>query len=496
MKLLLRAPRVAQAMAVAVVMAQLAGCSAPVRYGPLASPELPSAWMAAPQAVGKTGREEARAAAGNVSNSQPHAGADSTPRAVVAGAAPAGANAGQWWQAFGDATLDSLIEEALAKNPDLAMAALRVRRARLEAGLVDAELGPQASLTTGVGATRAFGGDRARVSMGANATVSFELDLWGKLAAQRDEAAWQAQASEADREAAAALLIGTTAKLYWHIGYLNESIALGEASIADAMRTLTMMEARVASGAASPFDVAQARLQLARLQAGQAQWRIERESKRNALALLLDRPPEARGAEREDLSGASLPEVPARLPATVLARRPDLRAAESRLRATMAKVDITRAAIYPSLALTSEFGTSSDVLVRTLQNPIASIGAALALPFVQWNTVRVRAAISENEFDEAAIDFRKQLYRALADVESALAAKTQLDAEAAEHARVLEDATFSSAYAHTRFELGATDAAPWLEAQRAQRAAGLERVRNQLARLENRMDLFLALGGA
>jgi outer membrane protein TolC len=108
----------------------------------------------------------------------------------------------------------------------------------------------------------------------------------------------------------------------------------------------------------------------------------------------------------------------------------------------------------------------------------------------------VRAAISENEFDEAAIDFRKQLYRALADVESALAAKTQLDAEAAEHARVLEDATFSSAYAHTRFELGATDAAPWLEAQRAQRAAGLERVRNQLARLENRMDLFLALGGA
>lgn len=481
MKIFLRTSRVARPVTIAMSVALLAACTPPVRHGPLASPELPATWATAPEAD-------------DGSSNSPLRGASDAARRDAADARST--ESAQWWRAFGDPTLDALVAQALEKNADLAMAEIRVRRAQLEAGLVDAKTGPQASVTAGVDAIRAFGADRARLSTSANATISFELDPWGKLAARRDEAAWHAKASEADRAAAALSLIGTTAKLYWRIGYLNESIASGEAAIADALRTLSMMEARRASGAASPLDVAQASQQVARLRAEQAQWRIERESKRNALALLLDEPPEARGREPENIVGALLPAVPARLPAFVLARRPDLRAAESRLRATMANVDVTRAAMYPSIALTSEFGTSSDMLVRTLQNPVASIGAALALPFVQWKAVRLTAAISENELEEASIGFRRQVYLALADVENALAAKVQLDAEAVQRARSLEDAAFGAAYARTRFELGATDAAPWLEAQATQRAAGQDRTRNQLARLENRIDLFLALGGA
>ncbi|MGN6668525.1 MAG: efflux transporter outer membrane subunit [Trinickia sp.] len=411
-------------------------------------------------------------------------------------AVPAEKASTRWWRTFGDTALDALVDEALERNADLAMAALRVRRAQLQARLVDAQTGPQASLTAGADAMRAFDADGGRVATGANAAVSFELDLWGKLAARRDEAAWRAQASEADRESAALLLIGTTAKLYWGIGYLNESIALGQASIVDAQRAVALIEARLAAGAASPFDAAQARQQLATLQAEQAQWRLEREAKRNALALLLDKPPEARGAEPESLGNALLPRVAPRLPAVVLARRPDLRAAELRLRARLAGVDLARAAIYPSIELTGQLGTSSDMLVRTLQNPVASIGAALALPFVQWNTVRAKARLSENEFDEASVEFRKQLYRALADVEDALAAKTQLDAQAIQRADALANATLATAYARARFELGSTDAGPWLDAQRAQRVADLEQKSNRLARLDNRIDLFLALGGA
>lgn len=461
--------------AAALAAALLAGCTAPLRHAPLASPELPAKWLAG---------------AGTISDAPTIRPPDDVQRLASAGPGQT-----RWWQAFGDPALDALIDEALAKNPDLAMAAIRVRRAQLQARLVDADTGPQATVSAGADAARAFDADRIRLSTGANASVSFELDLWGKLAARRDEATWRAQASGADREAAALLLVSTSAKLYWNIGYLNESIALGEASIVDAQRTVALVEARLAAGAASPLDAAQARQQLAILRAEQAQWRLQRESKRNALALLLDRPPEKRSAEPERLDKASLPEVAARLPALVLARRPDLRAAELRLRARLAGVDFARAAIYPSIALTGEFGTSSDMLVRTLQNPVASVGAAIALPFVQWNTVRLRSALSESDFDEASIDFRKQLYRALADVEDALAAKTQLDAQAVQRARSLDDATLAAAYAHTRFELGSSDAAPWLDAQRALRVADLERTRNRLARLENRIDLFLALGG-
>lgn len=405
------------------------------------------------------------------------------------------ASSERWWARFNDAALDTLVQTALTNNPDLAIAAIRVRRAQLEAGLVRAQTGPQAALTAGVGATRAFGADRTRASTGANAALSFELDLWGKLAARRDEATWRAQASEADREAAALLLIGTTAKLYWGIGYLNESIALDEASIIDAQRTVDIVEARVAAGAASPLDAAQARGQLAARQADLAQTAMERAAKRNALALVLNRPPNERAAEPANLRDAAIPEVSAGLPAVVLARRPDMRAAEARLRAQLAHVDFARASIYPEITLTSEIGTSSDMLLRTLQNPVASLGAALALPFIQWNTVRRKAALSENEFAEASIAFRKRLYGALAEVEDALSARTQLERQAQARTRALEDAELAASVARTRFDLGTTDAGPWLEAQRARRIAELDRISNRLACLENRIDLFLALGG-
>lgn len=484
MNVSIRFPFPAASPCVAIAVALLTGCASSTRHTAWTSPELPARWMAAPeQAIVE-------------SPDLPWPGSLEAIAQETAGVHSAEAHGDAWWQAFGDDALNALVEEALANNADLAIAALRVRRAQLEAGLVGAETGPRARVTAAADAGRAFDTDRLRRSSGVNAALSFEFDLWGKLAARRDEAAWRMQATEADREAAALLLIGTTAKLYWRIGYLNESIALGEASIVDAQRTAALLEARVAAGAATPVDAARARQQLAALRAEQAERRLEQEGGRNALALLLNRLPEERSMQAQGLSGTRVPDIRAGLPAVVLARRPDLRAAESRLRARMAHVDFTRAAIYPDFTLTAELGTRSDSLVRLLQNPIASVGTAIALPFIQWHTVRLKAALSENEFEEASVDFLKKLYAALADVETALAAKTQLDAEAEQRTRALEEAGLAAASARARFELGATDAAPWLDAQRAQRLARAHQLTNRLARLENRIDLFLALGGA
>lgn len=470
------------AIAIASAVVVLTGCVSSTRDTAWPSPALPAHWMAASEPTGE--RPDSS-----------HTGSFEAMPQDVADANTSEARGNTWWRAFGDDALNVLVDEALANNADLAIAAIRVRRAQLEAGLVGAETGPRARLTAAADIGRVFDADRLRRSSGVNAALSFELDLWGKLAARRDEAAWRMQASEADREAAALLLIGTTAKLYWRIAYLNESIAFGEASIVDAQRTATLLEARLAAGAATPVDAARARRQLAALRAEQAKSRLEREAERNALTLLLNRPPEEEVTSSLELSGASVPDVRPGLPAVVLARRPDLRAAESRLRARLANVDFTRAAIYPDLALTAELGTSSDSLVRLLQNPIASVGAAIALPFIQWNTVRLKAALSENEFEEASADFQTRLYAALADVETALAAKTQLDAEAQQRAHVLDEAALAVTSARARFELGATDAAPWLDAQRQQRLAHVDQLTNRLARLENRVDLFLALGG-
>lgn len=454
----------------------LSACIAQVRHDAVPRPALPEAWIAQPEGVAAV--------------------SDPPSLDVAASTLPASAaRPNRWWRAFGDDALAALIEEALANNTDLALAAIAIHRAQLQAGLVGAETGPQASASGDANASREFGANRVQTFAGVNATVSYELDLWGKLAARRDEASWRARASEADRAAAALALIGTTAKLYWRIGYLNEAVALGRTEIVGAQRTLTRAQTKLAAGAAMRLDVAQARQQVAQLQAEQADAVQQRESARNALALLLGGMPEARGAEPADLRSAVVPQVAAHVPAAVLARRPDVHAAELRVRAQMAHVDFARASLYPSFALTGELGTSSDMLVRTLQNPVASLGVALALPFIQWNTVRMNMAIAQSDLERTTLQFRQALYRALAEVEDALSAQTQLAAQAAQRDSALREARLAAALARTRFEAGATDVAPLLDAQRIERAAAREQARNHLARLENRMGLFLAFGG-
>ena len=455
------------------------GCVLPVRHEAVKLPELPAAWQA---------EFEAPADAASLPSPSP----PSPPRPATPST---NASADRWWQAFADPRLDSLIDTALANNADLAVAALTVHRALLEASRAGAETGPQAAFVASADASRAFNQDRVRALAGVNATVSYELDLWGKLAARRDEARWRAQASEADREAAALALVGAAAKLYWRIGYLNETIELGQADITDAERTVAVAQARLSAGAVSPLDLAQAQQQLAQAQADLTRWQQQRETQRNALGLLLGGLPEKRGAEPPDLAAAVVPPVAAHLPAVVLARRPDVRAAEWRVRARAAQVDVARASLYPSLTLTGEFGTSSDMLMRVMQNPVASIGTALALPFVQWNTVRLNAALAETDLDRETVEFRRALYRALADVEDALAAKAKLAEKDTHLTRSLSAAGVAATLARTRYESGATGIAPLLDAQRIERTAAKERTENRLALLENRMDLFLALGG-
>jgi NodT family efflux transporter outer membrane factor (OMF) lipoprotein len=464
----------------------LVGCLSPSRHSALPTPELPSQWLATSASPSAAADPDTATATGSTA---------SPPELSVVSVSSDEPNMNRWWQTFGDASLDALIEQARANNADLAIAAIRVRRARLEAELVGAKAGAQASVTATANATHRFEGRGIDSLTSANGAVSYELDLWGRLAAQRDEAAWQAQASEADREAAELALIATTARLYWQIGSLNESISLGQAAVADIGRTLAIAEARLTAGAASGLDVARARQQLAEVRAEQRERLQRRESKRNALALLLGGPPERRSTEPFDVRSAAVPQVKPQVPALALAHRPDLRAAELRLRARWAHVDFTRAGIYPTFSLTSELGTSSDALIRMLQNPVASIGVALALPFVQWNTVRLNAALAESDSDQASIEFRQTLFRALADVENALADKQQLDEQAAQRERSRTEAGIAAALARTRFELGATDAAPVIDAQKIERAAARAELENRLARLENRIDLFLALGG-
>ncbi|MBJ9730668.1 efflux transporter outer membrane subunit [Burkholderia cenocepacia] len=414
-------------------------------------------------------------------------------------AAPAAADApaatGDWWRSFGDPQLDALIDDALRANNDLAIAAIRVYRAQLQAGLVDTNLTPNVTLGANGAVSRTLDTHQMSRSSGVNGSLSYELDLWGRLAALRDAAHWEADATADDLEAARLSLIGTTAALYWQIGYLNRQIALGDANIAYAERTLALVRSRHTAGAVSGLDLAQAEQSLAAQRAAQTQLIQQRTENRHALAILFDRPPQQRAAEPAALPDAAPPDVAAGLPASLLGRRPDLRAAEFRLRESLAQVDATRTSFYPTFTLTGSAGTTSTSLERVLTNPVGTLGLGLALPFIQWNTMQLQIRVSKSQYEEAVVGFRQRLYTALAEVENALSARVQLEREAEQRALSLAQAQRAERLAAARFAAGATAVQPWLDQQQVLRSAQSADELTRLNRLNNQMKLYRALGG-
>jgi NodT family efflux transporter outer membrane factor (OMF) lipoprotein len=405
------------------------------------------------------------------------------------------ANREQWWKNFNDPLLDELIDRALRTNNDLAAATIRVRRALLQSKLTDINLTPSVSVSAEGTVGRNLNYGTGSASYSVIGTLSYELDLWGRLASLREAGRWEAEATEADRQNTALSLIGTTASSYWRVAYLSRRIALSEASIVYSEKTLDLVMAKYRAGAVSALDPAQARQNVASQKAELTQLIRQRAEARNALAILFDQAPEYKVPERTQLPEGPLPTVEDGLPAELLSRRPDLRAAELRLRESLANFNATKASFYPTFTLTGSLGSSSISLLNVMQNPIASLGVGLTLPFIQWNTTKLTIKVSQTEYEEAVVNFRQTLYRALGDVENALSAHAQYQAESAYLEQALASAREAERLAEIRYRTGATGLQTWLDVQETRRTAEATLAENRLNRFNNLMTLYQALGG-
>lgn len=404
--------------------------------------------------------------------------------------------ADDWWREFGDADLDRLVARALARNNDLTASVEAVRRARLQAGLAQGDLYPSVSASAQISRTRTLDtptaiGRENQVSLGA----SWDPDPWNALGRTRDAAALAADAAYADLDEAARALAATTADLYWQLVYYRERIAMSGESIAYARRTYELTQARYAAGAVSSLDVLEAEQSLRSQEAADTEYRQSLVETENALAILFDGPPTAVDAPRATLPTAEPPSVAAGLPAEVLDRRADLRAAEARLRASLATADATQASYLPSFSLTGSVGSSSVSLTNVLTNPVGSLGAGLALPFLNWRQMERNVAVSESDYRAAVASFRQTLYAALADVENALSSRRQLTQRHDLLQRAVETARAVEALYETRYRAGAVDLQSWLDAQEKRRTAEASLLANRLDRLTAQVNLYRALGG-
>jgi NodT family efflux transporter outer membrane factor (OMF) lipoprotein len=325
--------------------------------------------------------------------------------------------------------------------------------------------------------------------------AAYEIDLWNRLGSLRDVARWEALATEQDRQSAALALVGTTASLYWQVGFLNQRLAANAESIAYAQTTFNLVQAQYRAGAVSGLEVAQAQQTLAGQQANQSVLLQLAFEARTALALLFDGPPAQGLANPAILPVVLLPALDAGVPASLLSRRPDLRAAELRLRGSFTGIDATRASYYPALSLTGSLGSSSAQLSSVLQNPVGTLGLGMTLPFLQRTAMQLTIRVSETQYEEAVVNFRQTLYTALGDVENALSSRLQLAEQGARLEETLQAARTAERLYEVRYRAGAATLSLWLDAQEKRRTADIALATNQLARLNNQVVVYKALGG-
>ena len=410
--------------------------------------------------------------------------------------------ADQWWTLFKDPQLNNLVNEVLAQNTDLAVAGISLQQARIQARQTQSQQGVRigdAGLTT----RRSFDLEDGDSSSGFGINypgLSYELDLFGKLANQTEAARWEALASEEDLQATAQSLIGTTAQLYWQLAYLNERYSVVQQNLATAQKTYDLVRVQYRAGAVSGLDLTQAEQAIQSQQATLSQIEQQRVETRTGLAVLLHMPVQQLTIQEPSrLPNIQLPSIQADLPASLLSRRPDLRATELRLRKALANKDANKASYYPSISLTGNLTTgigSSTSLSNALKNPVATLGAGLTLPFLQWNDMKRDLQVNELEYEKAIMQYRQTMYEAFADVENALSNRTELTKQVTLQQRNVELAERTERLTEVRYRNGAVALKNLLDAQETTRNARLSLVQTRQNQYNAYVTLMQALGGS
>lgn len=409
------------------------------------------------------------------------------------GERPAAPVVGQWLSSFNDRSLNALVDEALAYNADLQVAAARVEQA---GGYVKVASG---ALLPSVGVA-AMGGGKSGGSGGLDGiwlNASLELDVWGRLRYAQAAAQEQAAAATADYAYARQSLAATVAKSWFLAIEAGQQRAIAEEAVNAASTLLRVAQERFRVGNGNEQAVMQARVSLSSARDGLRQIELAREQSLRALELLIGRYPAAEIAVAE--SFPTLPSVaPIGMPSELLERRPDVVAAERRVAAAFNRVGEAQAAQLPRISLTAGgSNVSSDLIVlKDTSNPIWSVGANLIAPIYQGGALRAQVEIRTAEQKQAIAEFARVGQRAFAEVENALAAENVLrDRES-----ILEVAVRDSArtleLAQVQFRVGSVDLRSVEQSQLALYSARLALLRIQSERLAQRVNLYLALGGS
>lgn len=418
----------------------------------------------------------------------------------------------KWVRKVGGSELASLVAEALRANPDMKAAAARVEKAAAEAKIAGASrlpslgLGGQASRQQQKFVGFPFGDPSGGVpgslsnNFGVSLNAAWELDVWGRYRAGQEAAIADVQGRSADLAAARASLAAQVGKAWLALAEANEQVALAKEGLEARQLLATAVRERYERAIADDGgSAAQVRLTESEVANGEAEFASRMQEKERAvrqLELLLGRYPSGKLVAGAKLPGLSS-QPPAGLPSELLLRRPDILSAERKLAGEGRRTREAKLARFPSLRLTGSAGTTTDSLRDVLSSDfgIWSIGGSLSQPLFEGGRLAAGVDKAKATEKEAAASLQRTVLSAFGEVEQALKAELFLRTreDAARKAAALADE--ASKRSDEEFSAGTGDVLTLINAREQQISTASRLVAIRRLRLDNRIDLHLALGG-
>lgn len=410
-----------------------------------------------------------------------------------------------WREFFTDPGLQKVILQVLENNRDLRMAVARIREARAVYGIQRADLLPN----LGAGAFYSRSRTPADLSLiGRPLTLEqyevsldlsvWELDFWGRVRSLTQAALESYLATEAARRAATVSLIAQAANTYLIARELDERTSIARWTVALREDSWRIARRRYEVGAASRLDAAQAETLLNQARADLAALRRLRDLNRNALVLLTGTPSiEAEDRELSELEQGFPGDIAPGLPSALLVNRPDILAAEHRLKAAHAEIGAARAAFFPNIALTGSLGTASAELSGLFGSGsgIWSFVPSLTVPIFQGGRLRANLDLAEARRNLAVAEYERTVQDAFREVADALAERRWLGNQTAALRATLDAQTERVRLATLRYQNGAAPYLEVLDAERGRFTAEQALVQARRALLSSCVNLYAALGG-
>jgi multidrug efflux system outer membrane protein len=327
--------------------------------------------------------------------------------------------------------------------------------------------------------------------------VGWELDFWGRVRNLNESALEQFLASDSARRAVTVSLVAQVADGYLALRELDERIRITRDTIRTREESLRIFNRRFEQGAATRLDVAQVETLLTQAQTLGAQLEQARAAQAHALTLLLGTPAEGL-SDRASLNDSALvPELPVGLPSDLLQDRPDIVAAEHRLRAANANIGAARAAFFPTITLTGFFGTASSDLGGLFDSGTKAwlFAPQLAAPIFDAGRRQANLDLSEVRRDVAVADYERTIQTAFREVSDALSAQRWLAEQVTIQQRAVAAQQERARLAGMRYDRGKAAFLEVLDAQRDLLTAEQLLVQQRRALLSSRVALYAALGG-